>query len=163
MGEFFKPWRRKIGVVTLVMACVLAAGWMRSLYCIDAVEFYSGWNTATSVVSVDRSICWARYNYNGHPISLPTVESIEIPPSPSTGIYSPARPYWGIKINGFRGPGRNGYRPPVLEVSVDDGGGVNFTRCAIVPYWSIVIPLTVLSACLLLSKPRKTTSRPTHV
>ena len=30
MREFFKPWRRKIGVVTLVMACVLMAGWVRS-------------------------------------------------------------------------------------------------------------------------------------
>jgi len=29
MGEFFKGWRRKIGVVTLVLACVFAVDWMR--------------------------------------------------------------------------------------------------------------------------------------
>ena len=28
MGDYFKPWRRKIGVATLVMACVFAAGWV---------------------------------------------------------------------------------------------------------------------------------------
>jgi len=30
MGEFFKGWRRKTGVVTLVMACVFTGGWVRS-------------------------------------------------------------------------------------------------------------------------------------
>src|SRR5689334_11887992 len=30
MGEYFKPFRRKIGVITLVMACVFSAGWIRS-------------------------------------------------------------------------------------------------------------------------------------
>jgi hypothetical protein len=29
-GDYFRPWRRKIGVMTLVMACVFAAGWVRS-------------------------------------------------------------------------------------------------------------------------------------
>ena len=30
MREFFKPCRRKFGVVTLLMACVFTAGWVRS-------------------------------------------------------------------------------------------------------------------------------------
>ena len=30
MRSFFKGWRRKTGVVTLVMACVFAGEWMRS-------------------------------------------------------------------------------------------------------------------------------------
>lgn len=28
MGNDLKPWRRRLGVVTLVLACVLVAGWM---------------------------------------------------------------------------------------------------------------------------------------
>ena len=35
MGEFFKLWRRKIGL--LALACVFAAGWLRSLICHDRV------------------------------------------------------------------------------------------------------------------------------
>ena len=31
MGEFFKPWRRKVGLLTLVMACVFANAWVRKL------------------------------------------------------------------------------------------------------------------------------------
>src|SRR5438105_3724804 len=30
MRDFFKGWRRKIGVLTLVMACVCMAAWVRS-------------------------------------------------------------------------------------------------------------------------------------
>lgn len=34
MREFFKPWRQKLGCVTLLMACVVMAGWVRSSsYC----------------------------------------------------------------------------------------------------------------------------------
>ncbi|MEK6262669.1 MAG: hypothetical protein AABP62_29075 [Planctomycetota bacterium] len=36
VGEFFKGWRRKAGLVTLVMACVLGVGWMRSMVIRDA-------------------------------------------------------------------------------------------------------------------------------
>jgi len=35
MGEFFKGWRRKTGVVTLVMACVFMSAWVRSQTTID--------------------------------------------------------------------------------------------------------------------------------
>jgi hypothetical protein len=30
MGDYFKPWRRKIGAMTLVIACAFTAGWVRS-------------------------------------------------------------------------------------------------------------------------------------
>ena len=30
MGDFFKGWKRKIGVMTLLMGLVFAAGWVRS-------------------------------------------------------------------------------------------------------------------------------------
>ena len=37
MGEFFKGWRRKIGVVTLAIALFATGGWIRSLYTGDIV------------------------------------------------------------------------------------------------------------------------------
>ena len=30
MGDFFHGWRRKVGLLTLVMACVFTAGWIRA-------------------------------------------------------------------------------------------------------------------------------------
>ena len=38
MREFFRGCRRKAGCVTLVMVCVAAAGWVRSLYVLDQVR-----------------------------------------------------------------------------------------------------------------------------
>ena len=38
MREFFQGWRRKVGVVTLVMACVLTAGWVRSFLIRDILS-----------------------------------------------------------------------------------------------------------------------------
>jgi hypothetical protein len=35
MGDYFKPWRRTIGVLTLLMACVFAGAWVRSLIVCD--------------------------------------------------------------------------------------------------------------------------------
>ncbi len=42
MGEFFNGWRRKIGCMTLVMACVFMARWMTTLTeSIDIVDWRS--------------------------------------------------------------------------------------------------------------------------
>lgn len=41
MRNFFKPWRRKIGVVTLLIACVFAAGWIRSYQNFDDLKVLS--------------------------------------------------------------------------------------------------------------------------
>src|SRR5437764_781766 len=38
MREFFKPCRRKLGMVTLGLACVFAAGWVRSLSVDDFIQ-----------------------------------------------------------------------------------------------------------------------------
>ena len=42
MGDFFKGWRRKVGCVTLVMACGMATMWLRSFTTIDQIDVYPG-------------------------------------------------------------------------------------------------------------------------
>lgn len=37
MGEYFRRWKRKAGCVTLVVACVFMAGWVRSIGYIDSL------------------------------------------------------------------------------------------------------------------------------
>src|SRR5947209_2489025 len=41
MNNFFHGWRRRAGCVTLVMACVFMAGWVRSFKTADLVGLYS--------------------------------------------------------------------------------------------------------------------------
>ena len=42
MVEFFKGWRRKIGCVTLLMALVFMAGWLRNYFIRDSVQYSNG-------------------------------------------------------------------------------------------------------------------------
>jgi len=143
MLTYLHGWRRKMGVATLVMACVFMVGRTRSLHYIDAVDFGSGWNRSTSIISVDSSIYWANYNDKGYDSSsLPKFGCMEIPHSPVNGTYWNPRRYWGINLNGLR-TGR-------LEVSVDQVDGAKAVRCGLVHYMTLVIPLTLLSAYLLL-------------
>lgn len=39
MGDFFRGWRRKLGGITLAMACVLASAWVRSFS-----EYHQRWS-----------------------------------------------------------------------------------------------------------------------
>ena len=39
MKDFFRGWRRKAGCVTLVMACVFMAGWIRTLTTYEELSF----------------------------------------------------------------------------------------------------------------------------
>lgn len=67
IGGYFRGWKRKAGVVTLVMACVCAAGWVRSLNFSDALLFTVGrpasqnsqhWITVFALMSANTSVIW---------------------------------------------------------------------------------------------------------
>ena len=151
MGEYFKPRRRKIGVLTLVMACVIAAGWVRSLTRADLVMLQRG-NYTFSVESMCGEISFGRLaSGNNNPRWI--WHSSEI--SPAT----------------WRVCDQYGNPQPVDHLTEDiesiewrfDRFGFHFgagngaqgrDEIYAFPYLSIVIPLTLLSAYLLLSKPR---------
>ena len=134
MREFFKGWRRKVGCVTLVMACVFAVGWVRSLTRRDTFDF-----GRVEIVSLESSLAvaiWPRSN-----LRLPqwfTEDSRSI-----DSVFGP---------HGCRSRGAGFWSSGIADLQS--------TLIVVAPYWSIVIPLTLLSAYLLLSKPRvaKTTS-----
>lgn len=110
MSGYFKPLRRKIGVLTLVLACVFAIGWIDSLTQFRSLYF----------VDWKRSVIWQALSRDAK-----------------------------LAVEGKRFDHTNSptflYNNGPVETHVDLGG---------VPYSSIVIPLTLLSAYLLLSKPR---------
>lgn len=101
MLDFVRGWKRKVGVVTLVVACVLMAAWLRSIYRPRQFDL----TVSTFIWSQDGSLeFWHEY----------------IP----EGVV-------------WRGP-------PDVEMSWR------------VPYRHFVLPLTLLSAYLILSKPPAT-------
>ena len=139
MGEFFKGWRRKIGLVMLAMACVLATGWMRSYTVQDFVYI----PTAGAVISFGGSFCGLR------PLDEPSPsrarwssESV----TPSTYFHPPwttCYHKWQLQFGGFGiGEGLWGLR-------------YSSVYFVLIPYWLLVLPLTLLSAWLILGKSRK--------
>ena len=143
MREFFRGWRRKLGVLTLLMACVFAAGWVRSYSIHDMIyglvvlgherEFHSilGDLMITTFQSGQVRI---PFYYESYSTNNNTMEPIEY------GI-------WPLYVQ----------HPSEIFRSTRHFGGQFIS----IRYWSIVLPLTVLSAFLLLTKPRKSNQKKT--
>ena len=129
MGEFFRGWRRKIGVMTLLMACVFAAGWVRSGFCGDGFDY----RTALRVLSLDCMVL----------ISVSRVEQ----------FYWTWPDYWSLPFSQFDLDNTD-LKLNLAGILFGVTGDSSHDIVAI-PYHWIVIPLTLLSAWLLLSKPRK--------
>ncbi|WP_373653509.1 hypothetical protein [Schlesneria sp. DSM 10557] len=148
MREFFALRRRKIGLVALAISCALMVGWIRSLVIIDEIGFNRE-NSYQRLVLMMGGIVWVR----------------EVP-GPPAGIHDgwlcgrlPPRFRSYATVDGWD----SSYLLdlPMREMAA---GGFIYGRSQtddydlrvwIVPYWSIVFPLTLLSAWLLIGKPRK--------
>jgi hypothetical protein len=140
MREFFKGWRRKVGCVTLMMSLVLMAGWIRSTYCED-VLMLTNWPRRTAVDSLSGSLYWSTWE------------------DPQERLRHSPIIHWD-RIDALR------VREPVTAEMIQEAVSnsvTNFKRDVVspkvinisIPYWSITIPLTLLTAYLILWKPRK--------
>jgi RNase P/RNase MRP subunit p29 len=121
MPIYFHGWRRKLGVLTLVLACIFIGGWLRGLCAHDLIDTGRYIRGRHGIV----------IDSNGNSLKIMT-RSGEAICLDHTGAI-------------------NTINMDTSDVHVFLAGIVT------VPYWSIVIPLTLLSAYLLLSKPRKPT------
>lgn len=146
MQEFFRGWKRKFGVVTLMMTCVFAVAWVRSLCLQDMLQFSSGKATMEYFASVDNSLIWQRMHIVDPKVASMTMFHVWKDKYMSLDAHLERRAaqtsWYGL---GFG----VGQPPPQLQ----SDWGLRCRYC-IIPYWSLVIPLIWLSAWLLLSKPR---------
>jgi len=131
MGDFFKPWRRKTGVVTLVMALTLACGWARSRVVADQLAIRIGPDRVFWMISNDDWTGLAILKagpYEYRESSFQYWNSVPLPNHRNGGPFSGINHSWDWYVR----------------------------RYYIFPYFLLVIPLTLLSAWLLLSKARPT-------
>lgn len=140
MREFFKGWRRKAGLVTLVIACMLMGLWMRSYGTMDQISY-----SPYSVISVRgriAAICDARTIPRSLPIiiSHSASEILNFQPDVDGNC-----PVWWETLQSSERWDFAGYH---LARNGQDGS----PSCEIgFPNLSITIPLTVLAAFLLLA------------
>lgn len=140
MHTFFYGWRRKVGVVALVLACVVTGLWMRTRFFADQLVFPMGGRTHY-VNSAQNGICWLSLH------------------SASSAIK------WDTIPNGaFDQMHLNRPLPQSLNELVSRHTAAGLApACRYLLYWWLAIPLTVLSAYLLLVPSRKqlpTASKP---
>lgn len=146
MNGYFKPLRRKIGVVMLLLAGVIVVGWVKSQQAQDTFTMSTHGQCYIQSVSWNGNliVMLAEVKRSDKPYVLPFWESR---PIDSKGWY-------------FKAGGNPVHQDPTLiplgMKSYDIGGQrilVSITGCRL-QYWQVAIPLTLLSAYLLLSKPR---------
>ena len=128
MGEFFKGWRRKAGLVTLAMAIALFSLWMRSHTIFDFIVFAHG-DRQHSVAVAGGQIYW--------------LATIKMDDSVGWEIDSTDGPLANVLL------GRE-----MTRAMLNQHPELQF-REWIIPYWSLVLPLTLLSVWLILARPRK--------
>lgn len=148
MNNYFRGWRRKAGCVTLVLACLFTAGWIRGLTIQGSLLFVKEQGALMSDLRMTRlsaaardGLVWSRSEsqydlrwvagWVPHPLSKGSLTS----PTESHRTEKKSVLNWrfellGIEIGKYRGEGVNGA----------------FTTFAFwrISYWSIVIPLTIL-------------------
>jgi hypothetical protein len=134
MREFFHGWRRKTGVVTLVMACVVAGIWVRSEVTIDVVWFKVGRHQYCVHTFPGQMYCWQLKD-----ISMDGASWSSVAVGSADGLSL-------LKNN-----------DAAIASAAESG-----RRYVRVWHWPIAILLTLLSAYLILGKPRKRDSGPTQ-
>jgi hypothetical protein len=149
MGEFFKTWRRKIGVVVLVLAGFCMAAWLRSYTSTDdVITFTSNYQLYSHNGSVSWNVISADPLAFDLAMSLSGIEitnRLEQPDSESLlagfSIGLSPRIQWHREFCGF----------VACEVSTLGRRTLQYW----VPYWSFATPLALLSAYLILWNPRR--------
>jgi hypothetical protein len=158
MREFFKPWRRKIGVVTLLVACLFMGIWVRSLCIIDIFVFHSGKHTVELLIASGGGLVWDRLR-RGESDEGVNVSGLLFHKTSAAG-HDPLESTVKTSIN--RNVVKTETKKPDIKWQMSwcgIGFGEKdlpsvFTSITFVeiPCWSIVVPLILLSAYLLLSK-----------
>ena len=161
---YFKPLRRKIGVVTLVTACLLSGLWIRCHSTFDEVTLV-GRNSYLA-------LHFNNLNFGSHGICCRHCRIIDRDNPPRTGWTSSPNDYTAERLRqpvekraqsmtSFEAKSQHFWSKEWCGIAIE---GNDYCLQAVVPYWSIVTPMTLLSAWLLLSRPRtKSHSGPTHV
>jgi len=152
MGDYFKPWRRKSGVVTLVMACVLSVAWARSRSVNDVLWIQSGNYREFSLLSGEGTLT-VTYGWPVEVAEFLKSHSDYGWTTSEKGTASGHRFRWWAPIGSYKG-GRYVQTAPIW---VPNHSAEQPLLHVWFEYWLFAIPLTLLSAYLLLSKPRKST------
>ena len=145
MREFFHGWRRKAGCVALAVACLIFGMWTRGYARCDSVDYHSKYSASTVTLG-QGGVSWRRWtpSNSGHLSERSgqwDIDSYDATPRGDVGELSThGAVVWRWNWNGL----------DFGESSHSSGWFLHYR----IPYWCLVLPLTLLSAYLILWKPR---------
>ena len=155
MLAYFNSWRRQLGVVTLLTACIFMAGWLLTVRNPNRFDFV--WREGNSKA--------LRFGTRRSQIIIDSIDS-------QSSLFLNSGINQSVAVWKDRATGTLNY-PDQADNEIHWTHrfvGFDFGSCSQqepfefdfktwrFPYWSIVIPLAFLSTWLLLSKPRSTIS-----
>jgi hypothetical protein len=126
MRAFFRGWPRKTGCVVLVLAIAVAIAWARAFVRYDVVYFSLG-HRQYQIISTEAGVALTSWDYS-HPATQ-----------------------WRILDAAQFDDGGTGLLLSYVESDFD---GLNVSHSEL-PHWQLLLPLTLISAFLILWKPRK--------
>jgi hypothetical protein len=170
MREFFNGWRRKIGMMTLVMALVLMGLWVRSHSVKDLWGFGSGQEKAVlGLTTFPGEFRWQRQEFDREAFYRAgwycrAYDASELAATDDV-VSASSKLEWRWRRLGFdfgaatlnaTSYAAPGYYPEGFEVP-QNPEEPNLERVVFwtIPFYSIVLPLTAVSAFLLIFKPRQ--------
>jgi len=99
MGEFFKGLRRRIGIVTLLMACVFMGGWIRSPHHCDSFNSPIGNLGIIWLISADSQIGVSVIMNGDSPIAPKSVGWITYLPETFDALFPPDLGFvWRLRL-----------------------------------------------------------------
>jgi len=148
MGEFFNGWRRKTGCVLLVMAALLTGAWLRSYVFLDEISFHM-LGTSGDIDSERGKLAYIRSSLQSSSTVARYSHELKDLDRGSTwlSVYdSPATTHWRWEYGGF-----------LFCESTN-----HHSRVWAIPYWSFVLPISLLSAYLILWPGKRKAAQPTQ-
>lgn len=151
MPTLFHGWRRKIGALTLLMASLVFAVWVRSHFVEDQIVVHGDRDTDHVLAMVSEGFAWLSYR------SVYEHRGARIKQS-----YKTFKPQTNLR-NDWKPSDLNPYDVDIVDFKIDVCGfylarwhsSISRVQIIIVPFWPLILPLTLFSAHLLRSKPGK--------
>lgn len=144
MSTFFKGWRRKLGLLTLVMSCVFTVGWVRSLVYADALTVIGNNGPFISRARIESNL-GAIYFAHFRILDILDARFKRSFPRHSVVEVQKSKPPIHVEWT------RLGFATRINDSGSIGGFGIR--------YWLIVYPPAALSAYLLFVKPRSSKKR----
>lgn len=148
MQEFFRSWKRKLGIVTLLLGSGFMAFWVRSLSITDCLMYSAGKDAIDTWYSKKSTILFVQHRLDIDKYSRAHQEIYS--------ITAPALPTWSSDVDVYVDLSTIDWRYTFLGLGLGQKeqkvGDVS--TFYLLPYWSIVVPLTALSAWLLVGTHR---------